>query len=246
MKSPWVWLAALIFAPILLFPWDGNTVELPGDAYANEPALTVQAPSVGLVLAQAIPELSPTQQRPAPSSSGMSEDQKLKAWGIGALIAFLILLVLGMTNRVVIFQDGADFGWSLMTLITPLATFMILGMMAPENAPPDYDHWAETYGKVVIIVGGLVTLFSVVRMFVYSIASNGLLLGLVIGVFKLVASMISIVFAIGFINKLFDDDRKSYGAWALLMLVGAAFVWVLTKLINGDDVEARRLAQGTP
>jgi hypothetical protein len=36
MKNPWIWLVAFIFAPILLFPWDGNTFELPGDAYANE------------------------------------------------------------------------------------------------------------------------------------------------------------------------------------------------------------------
>lgn len=246
MKNPWIWLVAFIFAPILLFPWDGNTIELPGDAYANEPALTVQSPSVGLVLAQANPAQSSTQQRPAPSSSGMSEEQILKAWALGALIAFSILFVLGITNRVVIFQDGADLGWSLMTLITPLVTVFSIDMMIPENAPPDYNVWAQTYGKVIIIIGVLVTLFSVVRMFVCSIGSNGLILGLIIGVFKLVASIITVWCVFGFIGQITSDKRRGYGAWVLLMFLMGVFVWVLKKLINGDEVAARRLAQGTP
>jgi hypothetical protein len=118
--------------------------------------------------------------------------------------------------------------------------------MIPENAPPDYNIWAQTYGKVIIITGVLVTLFSVVRMFVCSIGSNGLILGLIIGVFKLVASMITVWCVIGFIGQITNDKRRGYGAWVLLMFLMGVFVWVLKKLINGDEVAARRLAQGTP
>ena len=252
MKCCCTWLTAFMFALILLSTKAGDISAMTVETLSAQPDTSVQIAPLPVGRAQHLAQNYPLaaapsiQQKSAPQSDGMSEEQVFKAWAMGALIAFSILFVLGMTNRVVIFQDGADLGWSLMTLITPLVTVTALTVMMPENAPPDYNLWTQTYGKVIIIIGVLVTLFSVVRMFVISIGSNGLALGLIIGAFKLVASIITVFCILGFIGRITSDERRGYGAWVLLIFLMGVFVWVLKKLINGDEVAARRLAQGTP
>ena len=144
MKNPWIWLVALIIAPILIFLRDGEFLGVTAATFTAENPMTVQSaegPPAGIVLAQNNPSAGqPTAKqkktpapRSAPTSANRSnttsQDQKLKAWGIAALAAFLLIFVLGMTNRVVVFQDGTDFTWSLMTLIAP--------DIASEIAPPE-------------------------------------------------------------------------------------------------------------
>ena len=144
MKKPWIWLVALIIAPILIFLRDGEFLGVTAATFTAVNPMTVRSavgPPAGIVLAQNNPSAGqPTAKQkatPAPRSSPTpanrsnttSQDQKLKAWGIAALAAFLLIFVLGMTNRVVVFQDGTDFTWSLMTLIAP--------DIASEIAPPE-------------------------------------------------------------------------------------------------------------
>ena len=82
--------------------------------------------------------------------------QEIKALLLLGGAAFVIVLFLGMTNRVVIFKDIADFGWSVALAVVPALTFIIAAIMAPADAPPEHNPlWSDGYGKTITLLGGL-------------------------------------------------------------------------------------------
>ena len=170
-------------------------------------------------------------------------EQEIKAVFLVGGLGFIVILLLGMTNRVVIFNDIVDFWWSIALMLLPVATVMIAFFMAPADAPPGYNvFWADGYGKVITIVGSSATLFAMQKVFSYSVAANGMGLGVVVFFFKVMASVIFAFLVLGMLSK----DEKGQGNSGFGILVAWITVgllwWILRKLINGPAVEARRAA----
>lgn len=168
-------------------------------------------------------------------------EQEIKAIFLVGGLGFLIILLLGMTNRVVIFNDIVDFWWSIALMLLPVATVMIAFFMAPADAPPDYNvFWSDGYGKVITIVGSGATLFAMQKVFSYSVAANGMGLGVMVFLFKVIASVIFTFLVLGMLSK---DEKNPSSAGGLFALVTVGLLWwLLQKLINGEAVEERRAA----
>lgn len=163
---------------------------------------------------------------------GVTPEQQtvLLLWGIGG--SFLILLALGMSNRVVVFADGKDFLWTVCIFLIPIIALVIATTLVHDGQELSDD----LPSLIVISIGGLLGLISCVMTFVLSIKHNGLLVGLVIGIFKVMAAMLAMLCAVGLLGKIFNRDRASSSARLLSIAIFGILLWAMTKLINGDNV----------
>jgi hypothetical protein len=155
---------------------------------------------------------------------------------------FILIIILGMTNRVVIFEDISDFMWTMGIVLIPLIWIMVLAIITPENTPDSYNiFWTTVEEKVVTVVFGLGTLGSVAMTYLNSIKSNGIVLGLIIGTSRVIASVIILFMILGLINKFFEEDSPP-GALIVVLIVTWVFGFVIKRLINGERVYDRRMA----
>ena len=169
---------------------------------------------------------------------GLTPDQQLTliAWGVGG--SFIAVFLAGMTNRVVIFADGKDLMWTLLIFVAPVIGFVIGATLAPEGQ----EFSDEPVAVVVISIGGVVALIACVMTFILSVKHNGPVLGIIIGIFKIMAAILAAVCAIGLLGKIFGKDTGSFAARMFAVVVFGILLWMMTKLINGDEVYERRAA----
>ena len=168
--------------------------------------------------------------------SGLTSDQQLimMAWGVGG--SFIVLLGAGMTNRVVIFADGIDLMWTVLVFGAPVIGFVIGTTLVPEGGV--FEN--ETAAVVVAGIGGVIGLVGCLMTFILSIKHNGLFLGAVIGIFKVMAALLAAVCAIGLLGKIFGKDAGSFSKRMMAAIVFGILLWMIQKLINGDEVYIRR------
>jgi hypothetical protein len=87
----------------------------------------------------------------------------------------------------------------------------------------------------------LIMVYAVAKNFLDSIRCNGLILGIFVGVAKIIIAIFISICSIGLINYLFKDKRKLGHVWIFLLLFGL-FSWAIKVLVNGDKVEEYRTA----
>ena len=174
------------------------------------------------------------------AASGISSDQQLTLilWGIGG--SFVTLLLLGMTNRVVVFADGKDLLWTVCIFLIPLIAFFIAATLVPEGQ----EVFDDSLSSIVVGIGGVLGSISCVIVFFLSIKHNGLFVGVIVGIFKVMAAVLAAVCAIGLLGKIFGKDTGSFAARMFAVVVFGTLLWMMTKLINGDEVYERRAALG--
>jgi hypothetical protein len=171
---------------------------------------------------------------------GVTPEQQttLALWGIGG--SFVALLLLGLTNRVVVFADGKDLLWTVCIFLIPIIAFFIAATLAPEGQ----EVFDDSLSSIVVGIGGVLGLISCVMAFVISIKHNGLFVGAIVGIFKVMAAVLAAVCALGLLGKMFSKDTGSFAARMFAFAVFGILLWIVTELINGDDVYKRRAAHG--
>lgn len=166
----------------------------------------------------------------------------LALWGL--LFCFVGLFVAGMTNKVVVYYDGMDLFWSLSPFIFPVLGTIIASSLLP-TVPEGIDkpsEFSDTSATVIIVASVLMSLFGIFKTFVASIKHNGMTLGIIVAIFKIVTALLAAICTIGLLQKLFQKDRSLGQFFVSIVLLGA-FAWVMKKLINGRAVyESRQLA----
>ena len=162
----------------------------------------------------------------------------LLAYVVGG--AFVLLLLLGITNTVIVYKDVPDFLWSLALIISPILTFATLTFLIPEDTPEHYNMFWETKQHLAIsIIGGLFTLLAILKTFTNCIANNGVIFGPVMFLFKLCAAVICTLVVLGVANKLFEKNR-SLKTVLVTMIVFGLFSFFVNRLINGEKVLLKR------
>ena len=154
--------------------------------------------------------------------------------------SFILLVLLGMTNTIVVYKDLPDFLWSLALILVPLATLITLSLLMPENTPENYNvFWETTQAKTVTVSGGFVSAYAVLKTFINCISNNGLILGCVMFVFKICASVVSVLVCMGVFNKLFENGRTIRSV-LIGMIIFGVFSFFVKRLINGERVALRK------
>ena len=152
-------------------------------------------------------------------------------------VVFLVLLFVGaLTNKVTIYRDLHDFGWSLTLVLSPVIGLFVLTFLAGDNS--DFQTYVaeSAMGKTVLGITAIVFASAVVKTYIYSIQDNGTVLGALIGTAKICISVIITICAIGLVNYLFKDQRK-LGHMAIFLMLSGIFTWFIKILINGERVQ---------
>ena len=158
----------------------------------------------------------------------MSQEE-WRTLGIVLLTSFVIIFILGITNRVVIFYNGADLFWTASIFLIPILS-IIIGVSLQENE--------STIN--ILLVGLFLSLFCVLKVILSSIKYNGLILGLFIGIFKIISAVIIAILSIGLIGKIFNTENASTLQRVFSLALFGILLFVIAKLINGDEVMERR------
>jgi len=170
--------------------------------------------------------------------SKTEQEQLLKLGGWGILGTLVFLIVLGLTNRVVIFYNAADAWWSISPLLFLVGAAIIAATLAPEGA----KEFATTpIEKAVLAGGGLGAVLGIIMTFYNAIRYNrNLFLGVLVGACKVIVSLLMAVTFIGSFSGVFPSRNTARGDavfFALVvMLVG--FLWVA--LVNGERVYEKK------
>ena len=90
------------------------------------------------------------------------------------------------------------------------------------------------------MIGIIGTVVSMIKMFVNCIGNNGIVLGIVMFVFKILASIIVCILMIGIVGKIFDN-KASYRTLIVALIVFGVFTFILNRLVNGERVLAKRM-----
>ncbi len=210
-------------------------------------AQAAPAPSPSLPV-PAVQFSQPQGPSPAPTISGPAEDNPrllqfltLLLWA--SLAGCVALTVAGASKKVIIFKDQHDLWTSFVPCVLPVVMLFVLSTLMPDGSKPANFESAITSDPVVLAVFALATILYLacfIRIFAVSIASNGPLLGIVVAVFKIIASAflgVAIALSVfGYFNA--KTDRASLQA----VLIGALSAWLLKSLVNGQEVLERRAA----
>lgn len=152
--------------------------------------------------------------------------------------ASLVLLFVGaLTNKVTVYRDYGDVGWSLSLIFSPVIGTFILIFIAGD----DTDAWLfateTTVGQSILAITALAMGWSALRTYLMSIQDNGLILGLLIGTAKILIAVIIATCAIGLFNYLFKDQRK-LGHIAIFFMLFGILGWFVNVLVNGERTGA--------
>tara|TARA_X000000368_G_scaffold416125_1_gene409311 strand:+ start:273 stop:809 length:537 start_codon:yes stop_codon:yes gene_type:complete len=166
----------------------------------------------------------------------MNEDIILIVIGI----LFVVVLIGVISKRIIFFDSEKDlysnisfFFWGLcfggvMSLYPDLATYSLI---------------QKIFFWLGAIIFGAVALGCLAQTLTASIKGNGIVLGIFMFIFKLLFTLIMIIFILGKISEMFDDDKKKGNIVVILAVFALLKVfWKPLKnfFINGDRVREKR------
>lgn len=159
--------------------------------------------------------------------------QSLKLALLAVAAALVLLVVLGATNRVVVFYNVADAWWS----VAPTITLAVAAVVSVFMAPPGAKEFGGTEVERMILWAGVagaalcsaVTVYNAVRY------NKSIILGLIVGVGKVLISILMAVTFVGSFRAVFDRRKTIRQSLAFALVVATlGFLWKL--LVNGERV----------
>ena len=172
----------------------------------------------------------------------------LAGWGL--LVCALILTTLGVTNRIVIFQDWADFFFSCGPVYLAVATFVVFETLnvpltnGPLNSFDDIEKiiFHDLSTMIVTLVAVVAILICALASLKAAFSANGLFLGLIVFLFKFASSVLLSFLVIAKFKDLIDEKSTFATRFAAMVLLGL-FSWLINALVNGERVEQRKIEE---
>ena len=175
----------------------------------------------------------------------MSEEQILRTWLTFAGFSGVILFLCALSNRVVVYRDVMDLSYSISTIVLPIILFVVGAFISGEEMEI-FTFFSEILvGQVILGICFFIYIYVVIKIFAISIACNGLIVGLIIGITKIIFSLIITILAVGLINYLFREKRLK-GHIFIFLLFTAVFGYFINVLVNGQRVAKKneKLSRG--
>ena len=163
----------------------------------------------------------------------MLEDQIFRLWMTLGGVSLVLLFVGALTNKVTVYRNYHDLGWSLSLISSPIIGFILIAFIAGDGVDPWAFATEVLVGQVVLGASVFVMGLSILKTYLLSMQDNGVVLGVIIGTAKVAISILIAVCAIGLINYLFRDKRK-LGHVAIFFMLFGVFGWFVNVLVNGE------------
>lgn len=139
---------------------------------------------------------------------------------------FLTILLAGITNKVVIFYDMSD----LILSFSPWIVLLLFGFIAStfnEGFIKSATIWVFCY-----IIPVLIVIASIAMSIKYN---RNIIVGIIVGPFKLLFSLLGIMAFVNYLHSWFDDKR-SLKNFIVAGIIFAITGWLTKKLLNGEQV----------
>ena len=162
----------------------------------------------------------------------MTEEQLINLWVVLGGGSLVLLFVGALTDRVTVYRDYTDLGWSLSLIFTPIVSVFLVTFIANDQADPWVFATEVLVGQVILATTAIILGWSTLSTYRMSIEDNGLTLGIFVGTAKLLIAIIISFCAISLVKYLFRDKRK-LGHVAIFFILFGIFGWILKVLING-------------
>ena len=169
----------------------------------------------------------------------MDHGQLLRLWGILAIASLILLVVGALTNKVTVYRNNTDLGFSLVFITAPILGAILIAFIAGENVDIQRFATSTSTGWFLLAITAVTSIVSGFQTYKFSIRDNGAALGLVIGTSKLIVAAIIAISAISLIRYLFKDSRR-FGHIAIFFMLAGVLGWFVNTLVNGDRTGAAR------
>ena len=145
--------------------------------------------------------------------------------------SFIALLVGGMTNRFVVFYDTKDLMWTLSPFVS-----LVVGSMVASTFVPQGGQFSDSILAIIFVAAGIMgAVYGAYRIFLESMNHNGLVIGLIVGFFKVFVAILAAILTIGYLQKIFSSSPQiSLGKRAVAAVFLAGLLWLVSKLVNGE------------
>lgn len=170
------------------------------------------------------------------------DSQIYKSIFLISFFSFLIIFILGISNKVIIFEDYPDLFWTGSLVLYPV----ILSLIIEYLTNLDFNL-NLLFSNIVTSIWTLIFIFLFIlvllKTFFISIKSNGIFIGLIIAIFKIISSVILLLLFVSLLEKLFGKKNRGYGSYVISMILFGIFGMIVRKLINGPRVRSIRGTQ---
>lgn len=153
---------------------------------------------------------------------------------VAAVIAFVAMLIAGATNKIVIYFNVRDFFVSFMPWVSILLGWALMDVYQHEG---ELDLNALSGIQSFILYASLTVsaMFFVWSMKLSITHNRSVLLGLLVGIFKILSALLGVLVLAGQVGKIFDDKSRMKEVLVASIVIGI-FVWLGDKLVNGERV----------
>lgn len=177
--------------------------------------------------------------QPSTKNDGLIEGSNFEKYQetvfILVVLAFLAMLIAGSTNKIVIYYDINDFLLSFVPWASLILGFIFVSVYQEGEQSADFSNLSVLQTFIwysCIVISGLSLIWSIKLSILHN---RNTVLGLFVGVFKVLSSLLGVLVLIGSLNKMFEKDARTKNV-ILALMVMSAFVWLGNKLINGERV----------
>jgi len=162
-------------------------------------------------------------------------EQLVKTIWLLFVIGFVMTLIAGMTNKVVIYFDFKDFFVSLMTIGIWGVGAIVVNIYGTEG-----QEGMNTIQKIVLYSSGGISASCFILTLKSSVLHNRSIgIGFLIGVFKIISAVFGVVMIFGIFDYA-DNKKRSIQETIFSIVILGIFVWVGKKLINGEQVYIKK------
>ena len=162
--------------------------------------------------------------------------------GLIALLSYGFLLVLGLTNRVIVYNDGGDLALNFGIILIPLVSLMYVGIGAPPDDAGQLakeTYYSQNWIHVAFLGSMICSAFCVLGTTWISIRENGIILGAAVAALKILTAVFASLLIVFWF---FSQDKKRKRSLWTNVLYFSVIGWFLSLLVNGDRVRTKRLS----
>ncbi len=154
---------------------------------------------------------------------------------VGISAIYVVMLLVGMAEKVVVYFDEADLVISLMPWFILFVAMVLALIYQPSEDTPDPQRLREIREYIWAGALPLAAIFSLWSIWLGIKYNHSFLVGLPYGIFKLISVLIGVLILISQIVIMKDEKTKRNQFFFAAMVFGA-FIWLGKKLINGKKV----------
>lgn len=154
---------------------------------------------------------------------------------VGILAIYIVMLLVGMAEKVVVYFDEADLVISLMPWIILVVAMILALIYQPDENTPDSQKMREVQGYVWAVALPLAAIFALWSIWLSIKYNHSFLVGLPYGIFKLISVLLGVLLLLNQI-AIMKDEKTKRNQFFFAVIVSGVFIWLGKKLINGKKV----------